>query len=166
MRDSQCEDLGQHLSAPTGESRGYHGQGSSSERRAGWEPLAWGQEKPSTSLIFLLSFQFVSSIIKIPIYRPVLSSSILHVTSMYLWTNICLFQHGMCWFGLKFSEWDSSGAGFPHPGLVILLRFLQLPANLWKWQIFTLKNLQLKSKSKLGNYKTQFIVCNCTVAEA
>lgn len=149
-----------------GEAGGCHGQGSSSERRAGWAPLAWDQEKPSTSSIFLLSFRFISSIIKTPIYHPVLHSNILHVTSTYIWINSCLSWHCMCWLGLKPSKWDFSGAGFPHPGSMILLWFLQLPANLWKWQIFTLKNLQLKPKNKLSNYKTWFMVCNYTVVEA
>lgn len=102
---------------------------------------------------------------KRPIYPPVLHGNILHMTLTNTWINSHLSWSHMCWLGSKPSEWDSIRAGFPCPDLVILLWFLQLPANLWKWQIFTLKKLQLKSKNKLGNYKTRFIVCNYTVAE-
>lgn len=47
----------------TREAGSLHSQGSSCERRNGWA-LALDQEKPSTSLILLLSFWFVSSIAK------------------------------------------------------------------------------------------------------
>lgn len=150
-----------HLTREAGH---FHGQGSSSERRNGWAP-ALDQKKPSTSLTFLLPFWFVSSIAK-----KCQFTSLYYIAVFCTWLP-CTYEltaawYCMCWLGWKISEWDASRTGFLCPGLVVLLWFPQLPANLWKWQIFTLKTLQLKSKINLAIKKPDFIVCSCSVAEA